>query len=136
MGIKPDWTEHLHAIRRRQFGAVFGRCPPRAFPEALELGAGDGFLSTLLAGCCGRLTASDLNAQRLRAVDTDNITYRVGDAEAVGELFPANQFDLVLSSSLLERAGFHASYAYVLAKPGRKPPAAQTLGPQSKEDRA
>ena len=102
MKLKPDWTEHLHAIRRRQFGAAFGRCPKRAFPRALELGAGDGFLSTLLAGCCGHLTATDLNAQRLQAVDTGNITYRIGDAEAVAEQFPEKHFDLVFSSSLLE----------------------------------
>ncbi len=102
MRLKPDWTEYLHAIRRRQFGAVFGRCPKRAFPRALELGAGDGFLSTLLAGRCGHLTATDLNAQRLQAVDTGIITYRIGDAEAVAELFPEKHFDLVFSSSLLE----------------------------------
>lgn len=102
MSIKPNWTEHLRGIRREQFGSVFGACPTRAFPEALELGAGDGFLGTLLARHCERLRSTDLNSDRLQARDTGNVTYGICDAEAVGELFPQRHFDLVFSSNLLE----------------------------------
>ncbi|MCY2928625.1 MAG: class I SAM-dependent methyltransferase [Planctomycetota bacterium] len=102
MRIKPDWTEYLHAIRRQQFGVVFGRCGAGVFPQALELGAGDGFLSTLLRPLCGRLTATDLNARRLPGGESGNVTFRVCDAEALAEQFPENHFDLVFSSSLLE----------------------------------
>ena len=102
MRIKADWTTYLHGIRTREFHALFGRCPDGAIDEALELGAGDGFVSTLLADKCGKLVATDFNADRLSHCQREGVTYQTCDAEAVGEHFDEGRFDLVFSSNLLE----------------------------------
>ena len=100
--IKADWDSYLHMLRRREFNAVFGECPKGIFGRALELGAGDGFVSTLLADYCGHLTVTDFNEARLARQDCGNISYQTCDAEAVGEAFEKESFDMVFSSNLLE----------------------------------
>lgn len=102
MRIKADWPSYLHKIRTREFVAVFDRCPKRAFPKVLELGAGDGFLSTLLADYADELISTDLNPHRLTKSDYRNVTYRICDAEEVSENFGAGEFDMVFSCNLLE----------------------------------
>ncbi|MBS3734133.1 MAG: class I SAM-dependent methyltransferase [Phycisphaerae bacterium] len=102
MPLKADKTAYIHGIRDREFGAIFGRCAAGTFARALELGAGDGYVSTLLAPLCGRLVCTDINDHRLRRRDVPNAEYRVCDAEQVGEAFDGEQFDLIFSSNLLE----------------------------------
>jgi len=102
MRIKADWNCYLHKIRAREFHAVFAHCPKKAFGKALELGAGDGFVSTLLAEYVGSLISTDLNRERLQRQDYANVIYRTCDAELVGETFGEKEFDLVFSSNLLE----------------------------------
>ncbi|NIA06860.1 MAG: methyltransferase domain-containing protein [Actinobacteria bacterium] len=102
MRIKADWDSYLHEIRTRQFNAVFDRCPQGAFAHVLELGAGDGFLSTLLADYCVDLISTDLNDRRLSRQDCGGISYQICDAEALGQRFEEKSFDLIFSSNLLE----------------------------------
>ena len=102
MKIRPDWISYLHNIRGREMAAAFGRCPPKAFNRVLELGAGDGFVSTIIAEYAGELVSTDLNPQRLEKEDFGHVTYRICDAEEVGDIFGENEFDMVFSSSLLE----------------------------------
>lgn len=102
MRIKADWDSYLHKIRTHEFEAIFSGCPERVFASALELGAGDGFVSTLLADYCGDLISTDYNEQRLTRQDFGNVIYRTCDAEEVDEHFAEKSFDLVFSSSLLE----------------------------------
>ncbi|MBM4456945.1 MAG: class I SAM-dependent methyltransferase [Chloroflexi bacterium] len=100
--IKPDWDTHLHAIRREELARIFGQCEENAFDRGLELGAGDGFQSTLLTRYVCFLVVSDYQLNIVQAVDTAAVAYRVCDAEQVGETFGAGEFDLVFSSNMLE----------------------------------
>ncbi len=100
--IKADLTESLHRFKQREIAAVFGRCPGKLFRRALELGAGDGYASTLMAEYAQELICTDMNPRRLTGMDTGNVTFRILDAEEVGEQFASGEFDLVYSSSLLE----------------------------------
>ena len=102
MKIKADYLSRLHAHRERQYRIMFGRCPQKVFSVGLELGAGDGFQSHLLARHVGKLVASDLNPAILEQQGDQTIEYRVCDAEAVGSVFNEGEFDLVFSSNLLE----------------------------------
>ena len=102
MRIKADWDSYLREIRTGQCNAVLDRCPRGVFAQALELGAGDGFLSTILADHCADLISTDLNDRRLSRQDCDRISYQICDAEQVGQRFEEKSFDLVFSSNLLE----------------------------------
>lgn len=97
-----DWSTNLHATRKREIELIFSGCPPRAFPAALELGAGDGYQSTLLEAYVDRLVVTDLDVTRIPSRRSDRVDVRQCDAEAVGEAFPAAEFDLVFSSNMLD----------------------------------
>ncbi|HUP64532.1 MAG TPA: class I SAM-dependent methyltransferase [Thermoanaerobaculia bacterium] len=102
MKIKANWHRHLHEIRRSEIETLFARCPEGLFARGLELGAGDGFQSTLLERHVRHLVCSDLNPNRWRRSASSKIDRIVCDAEAVGATFRQDAFDLVFSSSLLE----------------------------------
>ncbi|MDH7489583.1 MAG: class I SAM-dependent methyltransferase [Anaerolineae bacterium] len=102
MKIKPDWLQWLHGYRIREIALIFGGCPDGLFATGLELGAGDGFQSTLLMKYVGRLTATDINPAILQLPPHDGLDYQVLDAEEVGDHFPPCSFELVFSSNLLE----------------------------------
>ena len=87
MTIKPDWLTWLHQYRRREVEAIFTKCPSRLFAQGLELGAGDGFQSALLAQYVSQLISTDLNPDRLQRVSTPSIEYRICDAEDIDRLF-------------------------------------------------
>ena len=100
--IKTDWTAHLHEYRRREIEMIFSRCPDGLFASGLELGAGDGFQSRLLARYVTRLTATDLDGSQLPPSPTGAIVYRACDAEHLEDLFTPGQLDVIFSSNLLE----------------------------------
>lgn len=102
MRIKADWTTYLHDLRRREMDVVFRHCPAKVFPRVLELGAGDGFVSTILAQYANKLISTDMNAERLNMADRDNITFQICDAENLADVFKEQRFDMIFSSSLLE----------------------------------
>lgn len=102
MRIKPDWFEWLHGYRTREIALIFGRCPDGLFAEGLELGAGDGFQSGLLARYVRHLVSTDINPAILGLPAHDGVEFQALDAEDVGDHFPPGSFDLVFSSNLLE----------------------------------
>lgn len=102
MRLKANWVSHLHTFRKRELQIIFGQCPEGIFDSALELGAGDGFQSTILAKYTRHLTSTDFQSQILLRQSTDSITYAVCDVEEVENSFAGHRFDLVFSSSLLE----------------------------------
>lgn len=102
MRIKADWTTYLHNLKHREMDTVFGRCPERLFGKVLELGAGDGCTSTVLAKYTDQLICTDINPERLTETNHHNIRFEICDAEEVGEIFEDKEFDMVFSSSLLE----------------------------------
>jgi len=97
-----DWKTYLHAIRKRETEVIFSGCPPHAFPAALELGAGDGYQSTLLQVYVDRLVATDWDVTLLLNSRSDRVDVRPCDAEAAADAFPPAEFDLVFSSNVLE----------------------------------
>jgi 2-polyprenyl-3-methyl-5-hydroxy-6-metoxy-1,4-benzoquinol methylase len=102
MPIKANWTEYLHKLRKHQMSIIFADCPAKTFGKTLELGAGDGFVSSILSNYTEKLVCTDLNDNRLTKTDTDNIEYKIVDAEKVGEAFSEQEFNFIFSSSLLE----------------------------------
>lgn len=104
---------------------IFGRCPQDAFARGLELGAGDGFQSTLLARYVRRLVATDYRPQIIppfsaasdgaapnvegktgsrheAAGAATRVEFMTCDAERVDEVFGTGEFDLVFSSNMME----------------------------------
>jgi len=100
--LRPDWQTYLHTLRRREIEAIFWQCPPACFARGLELGAGDGFQSGLLARYTRELVVTDYYPGILNLPDTATMTHRMCDAERVGETFAAGEFDLIFSSNVLE----------------------------------
>lgn len=100
--LRPDWQTYLHALRRREIEIIFHKCPPHCFARGLELGAGDGFQSGLLARYATALVVTDYHPGILAQPDTAALTHRVCDAERVGESFAAGEFDFSFSSNMLE----------------------------------
>jgi SAM-dependent methyltransferase len=80
--------------------AIFAGIPEGAFDRCLELGAGDGYLSTLLARHARVLVSTEIRVGRLAEEALDNTLYAVCDAELLP--FRAAKFDLIFSSHLLE----------------------------------
>ena len=102
MKLRPDWQSYLRTLRRRELEAIFRGCPPGCFVRGLELGAGDGFQSTLLTQYAASLVVTDYYPGILQQTDTATITHQVCDAEHVGETFSPGEFDLIFSSNMLE----------------------------------
>ena len=102
MKIKPHKQTFLHDLRRQEAEIIFGNCPEMAFDNTLELGAGDGFLSQILARYTKKLLCTEINKDRLNILDLPNVQYKILDAEKVGESFEAQSFDFIFSSNLLE----------------------------------
>lgn len=100
--FKADWNHYLHELRHGEIARIFAHCPARAFARGLELGAGDGYLSDLLATYVEDLVVTDFYPDILDLPPRPGRTTRVLDAEQVGDAFAAKSFDLVFSSNLLE----------------------------------
>lgn len=100
--LKADFSAWLHDLRRREIDRLFRACPERAFARALELGAGDGFVSTLLCRYTQQLLSTDYAPLLLQRTPPPGVAYRVVDADRLAEELPGERFDLVFSSNLLE----------------------------------
>src|SRR5436309_2341261 len=113
-----DWKTYLHAIRKRETEVIFSGCPPHAFPAALELGAGDGYQSTLLQAYVDRLVVTDWDVTLLLNSRSERVHVRPCDAEAAADAVPRSEFDLVFSSNMLERHGLPNEYVYRATEEG------------------
>src|SRR3989344_1811185 len=100
---KTDWTQYLHAIRRMEIEIVLALLPKKQFTSGLEIGAGDGFQTTLLAPLVEKLVSSDLNFKRIKeSLKVPGVSYKIIDADAIVGIFKADTFDLIFSSNVLE----------------------------------
>jgi SAM-dependent methyltransferase len=100
--LKADMHTWLHRLREREMSMVFRDCPAPAFGRTLELGAGDGFISTILRRYTVELISTDYQPGILQRQPAPGVIYRVADAERVDEIFAGEQFDLIFSSNMLE----------------------------------
>src|SRR3989344_2118103 len=100
---KKNWSEYLHAIRKKEIDIVFSLLNDRHFTSGLEVGAGDGYQTALLASHIDSLISSDLNFKRIRdSLKVPNVKYKTIDADAIGGVFGAGTFNFIFSSNVLE----------------------------------
>ena len=102
MKKKLHWKSYIHSLRRREVEIVFSGYPRKGVDIILELGAGDGFQSTLISKYTSMLYSTDLDDCRLDLNDSPGIKYKICDAEIIDEYFSDNMFDMVFSSNMFE----------------------------------
>lgn len=99
-----DWHSF---VRRREFEIVASFLPPGTlFNAALELGAGDGGQSEVIAPYCKHLTCTELLENneavgRFQARNIPNVSYELCDARDLSR-FADDSFDFIFSSNMLE----------------------------------
>ncbi len=100
---KTDWTEYLHSLRKREIDLVFSLLPQKYFVSGLEVGAGDGYQTKLLAPHLNKLISSDLNFKRIKEdLKVPGVIYQTIDADTLEGVFADQTFDLIFSSNVLE----------------------------------
>ncbi len=102
MRLTPSWPEHLHQIKEAEFDHVFGQISKKTFQSLLELGAGDGYQSLLLANVSHHVTSTEYQSPIVERPVHPFITYQVSDAECVDKQFSPKSFDCISSSNVLE----------------------------------
>lgn len=102
MRLKANWIQWLHAYRKRETDVIFQKCPDGLFHCGCELGAGDGYQSTLLSRYILSLISTEINPRLLQKTDLDGIEYRISSAENALSSFGEKKFDIVFSSNVLE----------------------------------
>lgn len=98
---KTNWTRYLHAIRKKEIDLVFSLLSQDNFSSGLEIGAGDGFQTTLLSPHVKKLISSDLNFKRIK-IKVPGVEYKEIDADQIEGVFPPETFSLIFSSNVLE----------------------------------
>lgn len=104
--IRTNWFQYLYKYKQREVDIVFSKCPEKLFHTMLELGAGDGFQSTLLTRYASRLISTDLDPSILKNKNSEALQYRICDAEEIDKAFNKGEFDVVFSSNLLEHLNY------------------------------
>ena len=100
---KTNWTQYLHNIRRREIEIVFSLLPKINFTTGLEVGAGDGYQTTLLAPHIDKFISSDLNFDRIKkSLKVSGVIYKNVDADSMDGVFEEETFDFIFSSNVLE----------------------------------
>lgn len=99
--LKPDWIKYLHKLRLKEL-EIIKPFLQTGFDEAIEIGAGDGFQSQILAKHCLKLYCTEINELRIKKLPNPNIEYMICDAETINDFFAEYSIDLVFSSNLLE----------------------------------
>jgi len=105
MKIKPDPQESLHKRRRKELYLIFRNFPQKIFEKGLEVGAGDGYQSTILTKYIKELICTEYVMEKLPDKDTANIKYKTIDAEKIDYYFKEKEFDLIFSSNMIEHLG-------------------------------
>ncbi len=116
MRIRPDYYDYLHMIRRKEAEIVLEKSYPGK--SCLEIGAGDGFLSSILKQRFKSVTATDVEKRRFSCKGV-----RFVECGAEKLPFPDNSFDYIISFHVLEhltdRRRALSEFLRVLKKGGR-----------------
>ena len=59
--MSDTWKKYLHSIRREEIDIAFSSFREKEFQNGLELGAGEGYQSTMLINYCNKLICTELN---------------------------------------------------------------------------
>lgn len=97
----PDKESLRKKLRSGDISLIFKNVPENIFSAGLELGAGDGFQSSLLQKYVKKLTATDLEPWS-PAIKTDDVAYLPMAASDIDRIFGENSLDLIYSSNVLE----------------------------------
>ena len=101
MGLLKRETDRLRLdLRRREIETVFQSVPYDTFEDVLELGAGDGAQSRIIAKYAKKILSTDVNDDRLVREPFPGVSYDICNVEKIE--YDAKRFDLVYSSNLLE----------------------------------
>lgn len=99
----PDpWRFESSWYEERKYALTLAALPDRRYQSAFEPGCSVGVLSSLLAGRCDRLLATDivpkvLDRARRRVPDANSVRFEV---RAIPEEWPPGPFDLVVLSEI------------------------------------
>lgn len=96
---KPTYYQRFRA---HEINMIFKKHPPEIYNLGLEIGAGSGFMSSLLTKYVKKLYCTGLNPIILEKKSTENIIYKIVDAENIIEEFNDKKFDFIFSCNLLE----------------------------------
>ncbi|MBW6451254.1 MAG: class I SAM-dependent methyltransferase [DPANN group archaeon] len=102
MKIKPNWIKYLHGLRKEEFNIIFKRFPKTKFEKGLEVGAGDGYQTTLLQEYVKQIISSNYNIKQISKIKSKQIKYMECDAEQIDTYFKKDEFDIIFSSNLIE----------------------------------
>lgn len=102
MKIKADWKTWLHNFRTRELETIFAHCSTAYFKNGLELCAGNGTQSQLLAKYIKNLRSTDFHCTHTATDSNQSIIHEFCDAGQVAAQYPPHSFDIVFSANLLE----------------------------------
>jgi SAM-dependent methyltransferase len=100
--MSDTWKKYLHRIRREEIDIAFSSFREKEFQNGLELGAGEGYQSTMLINYCNKLICTELNDYRLKRRNIVGVEYKICDAEKIEIYFDTMKFDLIFSSNMFE----------------------------------
>jgi SAM-dependent methyltransferase len=98
MRLRSPWPDARSRQRRREFASVFASVPPASLGDILEIGSGDGFMASLLAGLGSSLTTTEQAPGRPK----HGHDLRRLRCSATKLPFADASFDFIFSSSVLE----------------------------------
>lgn len=102
MRIREPWPLARTRQRRREFAAVFEGVPAGSLGDGLEIGAGDGFLASMVAPHCRSFVTTDSYRARLAIGTGTGVAPRRLICDATALPFADATFDFIFSSSVLE----------------------------------
>jgi hypothetical protein len=102
MKLKTDWKQYIQNIRIKEIEIIEPILFKNRIDKGLEIGAGNGFQSSILKKHINKLYCTELNKERLIKKDIEGITYKILDAELIDRNFSSKYFNFIYSSNLFE----------------------------------
>ena len=88
-------------MRQREMDLTLDFLAGKKMDSGLEVGAGDGYQTSVMAPKFTSFTSTDLNFDRIR-IRLPLVEYIKSDADNFSKMFPCESFDVIFTSSVLE----------------------------------